>query len=542
MRTCFLAWTAATSAILSAAPIPASVQSDAVALPPRNPYLMDGSIYPVVHFDPGATDASPFPNWGGVIAITPENVQRIPHSPHNIGCAHYPYPDGDEVMFSSGINFVSKIRITGDAFERITTLRIPEIDLADATDNEIDQMIEVILDAGGSEDRFIPQLREFLSRQGINAESLVNGMYTCLDMDGNYYGGWGTTVYKVGDKIPGKSDSDLQILKAVDLRDHLPSVIAQEINRLLALGMTYDGHIAVGLPGLIAIMDRDLENVRYIHLEGEAVDNGFSIDEHGGIYVVTSRYMRKLVWNGETLSDDEEDGAWKVEYESIPNQRSLSRGSGNTPTLMGFGEGADRLVFISDAGNPIHIMAFWRDEIPEDFERIEGTTSRRVAAKVPIRFNPPATIEWSPHVYGNGVLMMASSWTDPVLEDGKFDLFSTLFTAGVSRDAPRGAEKWSWNRETRTLESDWVLEDIPLQWGLYPVSTASNTVTLAKLDEGVYSLESYDWDTGEKRGSITLGKSPIFNVVGGLYLPMANGDIYVHGAFGPLRISRPAAK
>ena len=146
--------------------------------------------------------------------------------------------------------------------------------------------------------------------------------------DGRYFGGWGSTVYVIADEEHGKSDSELRIVKSVDLRDKLPRAIAENVSRLLALGMTYDGCLAVGLPGLVAVLDRDLDEIRYVHLPGEAIDNGFSIDDAGGIYVVTSSFMRKLVWNGETLSKEEDKGAWKVPYASVPNERSLSRGSG----------------------------------------------------------------------------------------------------------------------------------------------------------------------------------------------------------------------
>jgi len=69
--------------------------------------------------------------------------------------------------------------------------------------------------------------------------------------------------------------------------------------------------------------------MKYVLLEGEAVDNGVTVDDAGGIYVVTSKYMRKLVWNGEKLSDRESDGAWKSEYDYVPNPKAMSRRSGD---------------------------------------------------------------------------------------------------------------------------------------------------------------------------------------------------------------------
>ena len=143
--------------------------------------------------------------------------------------------------------------------------------------------------------------------------------------------------------------------------------------------MTYDGYLAIAMPGIIAVMDRDFGGMQYILLEGEAVDNGISVDDTGGIYCVTSKYMRKVVWDGTKLSDEEADGAWKSEYDDVPNPKSLSRGAGNTPTLMGFGPNDDRLVVLADSGEQISVIAFWREEIPHDFEQKPGTKSRRIA-------------------------------------------------------------------------------------------------------------------------------------------------------------------
>lgn len=83
-----------------------------------------------------------------------------------------------------------------------------------------------------------------------------------------------------------------------------------------------------------------------------------------GQYCVTSKYMRKVVWDGKNLSDKKADGAWKSEYDYMPNPKAMSRGSGNTPTLMSFGPDDDKLVVLADAGAKISVIALWRDEIP----------------------------------------------------------------------------------------------------------------------------------------------------------------------------------
>jgi len=118
--------------------------------------------------------------------------------------------------------------------------------------------------------------------------------------------------------------------------------------------MTYDGFIAAAAPGALVVLDRDLNIRDFVTFPDEAVDNSIAIDEQNGIYVVTSRRMLKVIWNGESLSTDEADGAWDSGYEWIPDDEalaagSISRGSGTTPSLMGFGDDCDKLVIIADA-------------------------------------------------------------------------------------------------------------------------------------------------------------------------------------------------
>ena len=44
-------------------------------------------------------------------------------------------------------------------------------------------------------------------------------------------------------------------IASYDLRDGLLPEEAAQISRLLGLAMTYDGHIAVAMPGIVAILD-----------------------------------------------------------------------------------------------------------------------------------------------------------------------------------------------------------------------------------------------------------------------------------------------
>lgn len=167
----------------------------------------------------------------------------------------------------------------------------------------------------------------------------------------------------------------------------MPEELRDKVSRNFGFAMTYDGYLAIAMPGTIAFMDRNFENFQFIYLqcEGEGGDNGISQENKGGIYCVTLKYMRKVVWDGKTLSDDEADGAWKSEYDCVPNPRALSRGSGNTPALMGFVPDSDKLVVLEDAGEDISVIGSWRDEIPEGFAQKPGTKSRSSGLTIGLR-------------------------------------------------------------------------------------------------------------------------------------------------------------
>ena len=186
----------------------------------------------------------------------------------------------------------------------------------------------------------------------MNFETGINGVYNLFDRDGFHYCVYG------GSKVLKTTDDNnvrgpVRIVKSVDVAAAMPPEAAKSVTRIIGLNMTYDGHIAAAAPGAIIVLDRDL-NVRLYLTFPEAVDNSICIDEKNGIYVVTSRRMLKLAWDGKRLSTEEKDGGWESGYEWIPDEEalaagSISRGSGTTPTLMGFGNDPDKLVVIADA-------------------------------------------------------------------------------------------------------------------------------------------------------------------------------------------------
>lgn len=508
--------------------------------PPANPFLLSPSIQPIIHYDCGQSDAVPVENWFGEHRVDAKQVDYLPAPVAIPGCVHRPYPDGTEALIVTTNCSASKVRIDGGRFEVVHESVVPGFESTYAPSDEVRALVAAMDAAWLDEITVLAALKQYLVAHDVTVANAPFGLYSLVDGDGYVYAGYETTLFKFGDRGDASATSPLEIVGSIDVRDALDPAYRDGVNRFLGINMTYDGEIVVALPGVIAAVDRGLTTVHAVPIAGEAVDNGISVDEGGGVYVVTSKYMRKLVWTGDTLSAAEAHGAWNETYDYAPDKPGmwLSRGSGATPTLIGFGDD-DQLVLIPDAGDPVKLIAYWRNNIPDDAQLVEGAPSRRVAAQIPLDFDVRTTVEWSPHVYGDGVMVMASDFPDPVI-DGNYSLFTTLATMGYTRQSPVGAQKFRWDRTTRKFATDWLFTDRAVTWTLSPVCAPNEAVYLNTLEGGDWRIIGLDWNTGERIAEISLPNSYKFNCAGGFIWPLPSGDIFVGGMFGPVLLRKPA--
>jgi hypothetical protein len=332
-------------------------------------------------------------------------------------------------------------------------------------------------------------------------------------------------------------DAPLLPVSHANVVEQLPPAVAENVDYILGLTMTYDGYIVAAAKGALIIANRDLEVVDYFALPGEEVENSIAVDENNGIYLVTSTTMRKLVWTGERLSDAAADGAWSSPYDVMPHGEAhamgaASHGSGTTPSLMGFGDDEDKLVIISD-GSPegANIVAFWRDEIPPGFRQKPGTRSRRIADQVPVTFDSRTTVEASPTIYGNGVLVVNSTYPEP----GPIprDLISSAFLAGTTRAAPRGIQKYEWLPAEDRFVTSWTIDHIDnTDWMPPAVSESNGLVYIANKRDNVYEYLAADWQSGEIVATWRFpNDSVLYNTWGGITVFLEDGDFLLGGFF-----------
>jgi hypothetical protein len=509
-------------------------------MPKRNPWLTD-SVYPTSHFNPGATDSVLIagPRKGkklvqGIDAKVLSNVMVSNPTVKRIG--------SDTVGFASGAFGIRKILLTGTQLESISYTPYPGMEQAAAKADE-KSVNAVLADfnaaATAKDEGKMLAATTRMEQLGLNLQNGSNGAYNMFDSDGFHYCVFGGT--KVLKSTDGNSvRGAVRVVKVMDVTAATPPRHAKAVSKIIAMNMTYDGYIAATAPNAIVVLDRDLNVKSFLPFENETIENGMVIDEDNGIYVVTSRQMRKIRWTGRGLSIDERDGAWNSGYDWLPNGGSAvaavptSSGAGTTPTLMGFGDDPHKLVVILDAvqGAP-HLVAFWRDRIPYDFIEKPFTKTKRVADQIRIDISQ-VTVEPSPNVLGYGVAVMNGTYPKPL----EFTGFSNTFIAGVTRAAPLGIQKFMWNTKTSQFDKAWINRDVDNSDIMLPVvSAATGLMYCASKQNGNYEYVGLDWMTGELRESwVFPDDSRVWNAYGGITTVLENGDLLIGGMFGIKRV------
>lgn len=511
-------------------------------MPPRNPWLTD-SVYPVSHTNPAATDSVAFAGPSGGHQLTRDQVKAI--SVLFVSNPTVKKVGDDTVVLAPGTLGIQKIIATGEAFELVHFLPYPGLEerARRADDNAIAAALaEVDRARRTNDDMRLAAIPEMLAKLGLDFDTGTNGVYNLIDRDGFHYCvHGGVSVLKTTDD--NQAHGPMRVVKSAKITDRLPPDMARHVTRIIGSAMTYDGFIAVAAPGALVVLDRELHVKDAIGFGDETVDNSIAVDEHGGIYIVTSHRLIKAIWNGRKLSTNPRDGAWESEYNTTSAEKSLalgaiSRGSGSTPTLMGFGDDPDKLVIIADADEKgTNAVAFWRNEIPEGFRQKPGTRSRRIADQIRIDISK-LTIEPSPEVLGYGVAFLNSTYPKPAKIPG----IGNAFVSGVTRPAPLGIQKFIWNTDTKAFEKAWTNKEIDnTDWMVPIISATTNALYAAHKDRGNYQYVGIDWNTGAIKDRWEFpDDSRAWNSFGGITAILENGDLMLGGVFALKRVHTSA--
>ncbi len=306
-----------------------------------------------------------------------------------------------------------------------------------------------------------------------------------------------TRLFKLSDADTTDIFSDIIVLDTFNFGDY-------GINRVQHYSINYNGDLVFNSDnnidegyGTVGIISQDfqlLDTLRFSTTADEITNhNAFPIDENNSFYITTNKRLIKFGWNGQDLSID-----WQVPYDFVGDGPvgTFAEGSGTTPTLMGWGEGNDQLVIMSDGHNQNNLVAFWR-EIPDDWQGIPGMNIRFAGSiQLPAAesfSNTFQSIENSPSVYG-------------------YDVAIAQFNGFLGYDCNnfKGVQKLNWNTELNQFEISWVNDEINMN-GVLTYSKGSNTVYCSGKEEDCnYYYYGLDWDTGDLNFRYLLGPEGTF--------------------------------
>ena len=373
------------------------------------------------------------------------------------------------------------------------------------------------------------ELIDFLQTPTGRPSSSSSGAYSVLDRDGHLVVAHRRTLDVYGDRYPTQRRSPIVRLRSLDLG----GVMCRRDDRIVGITMLYDGMVAFATElGVVGVVPRQPARMRRANLHTlsqngadcddssvpaddlEQVSNSIAADEHGGIYVVTSKAQHKLRWDGHRLTR-----VWRAEYATggVQGGARLGAGSGSTPTLMGTAPHDDKFVVITDGRPLMRLVLMWRDRIPADWRRIRPGASRRIACEVPVRFGDrsreQAVSEQSVLVRGNAAVVVDNTHAlDPAYAALPEQARPyTVLADQVDANAPHGIERVDWQPRRRACTVRWANPDVSMPNGIPTMSVASGLVYDVGQHDGVWGLSGVDFRTGKETLFVPSAPDPTEN-------------------------------
>ncbi|KAF8821770.1 hypothetical protein IE077_001602 [Cardiosporidium cionae] len=387
-----------------------------------------------------------------------------------------------------------------------------------------------------------------------------HGAYSILTKEGIFIVSTVSRMEAYND-VPGSNGE--KIMKNpifYSLTDDIPSAKPNEAIRSLC--MTHDGFLAWTTDrGRVGIHNRVIDegfkrSIDWLQLgnpdEPLEVSNSIACDEEGGIYIVSSRYMHKAVWNGTSLQI-----AWEVAYGKSLSRDSvrLGKGSGSTPSIMG--SGTRKFVVITDDSTIMNVVILdastgeLKDKKPVTFGNPSATrtlSEQSVLVNgwrlVVVNNTPREDVTSSLLSLGNPATFLAEYFSFPVSR------ISSIITSSwpvIVGDAPKGIEQMIFNPNTGRLSISWINTDVSIPNGI-PTMSASTGILYgigkrgafgvdAAPFRGMWTLEALDWWTGKEVFYYNIAIGPFANSI---YAATEIGpnEIITGTAAGVVRIRR----
>ena len=501
-------------------------------VPTPNPYLAS-EHYSLTHFNSAQTDAFPYAVKGGTFQMNPDDCASTWSGPVNLMTLSSTDPD---YMWGMCGDRVSYIHIADGAFERVAEIGLPN-GIQMNTEENLRKLVDTQYT---STDQLYADAVEILGK--YPQMSMSNGNYVICDNENYAYTNARTVICRYKLKEAGNPKAGIVLDKQVDMAPYMDNP-----QTLVGMVMTYDGYLVVASGNGIAIIDRTMSMPPVVKLipDDQVITNSAAVDEHNGIYIASNSrtpggkgIMHKFVWKNGKLSEDEADGAWTASYDGGPEAPAIKMGygTGSTPTLMGFGDDEDKLVVITDGAKRMKLVAFWRDDIPEDAVPVDAENPR-IADQKEISCGLSASTEWIQSEQSVAVSGYGAFVVNNVIPNTVPDKIVAVLSIGPLVTPPFGVERLQWDTEKNQWYSVWTRSDVSSISMIPAISTASNMVFVNGYTEADgWEVTGLDWGTGATSHRVIFGQTSRGNGAYAIIQYMENGDLLFNSVGGPFRV------
>lgn len=501
-------------------------------VPTPNPYLAS-EHYSLTHFNSAQTDAFPYAVKGGTFQINPDDCTSTWSGPVNLMTLSSTDPD---YMWGMCSDRVSYIHIADGTFERVAEIGLPN-GIQMNTEENLRKLVDTQYT---STDQLYADAVEILGK--YPQMSMSNGNYVICDNENYAYTNARTVICRYKLKEAGNPKAGIILDKQVDMAPYMDNP-----QTLVGMVMTYDGYLVVASGNGIAIIDRTMSMPPVVKLipDDQVITNSAAVDEHNGIYIASNSrtpggkgIMHKFVWKNGKLSEDEADGAWTASYDGGPEAPAIKMGygTGSTPTLMGFGDDEDKLVVITDGAKRMKLVAFWRDDIPEDAVPVDAENPR-IADQKEISCGLSASTEWIQSEQSVAISGYGAFVVNNVIPNTVPDKIVAVLSIGPLVTPPFGVERLQWDTEKNQWYSVWTRPDVSSISMIPAISTASNMVFVNGYTEADgWEVTGLDWGTGATSHRVIFGQTSRGNGAYAIIQYMENGDLLFNSVGGPFRV------
>ncbi|MEV6213911.1 hypothetical protein [Nocardia sp. NPDC051833] len=502
--------------------------------PARNPHLA-ADKYAVTHLDSSQSDSFDDPVPTGTFHIDPARMPRVTVGPVSIITLASTDPEYRWISSSAGVRYVD---VSDGGFREVAGMDVPGVAPLPAP------ALDAVLNQNFTD---VAQIQNAVKQgwDGMTWRRITNGVYSLVDRDNRvYYTTGDSQLYVFGLANNDKPEDGIEILEHLDLKPFLGTgTTATGLpENVVGVNLTYDGRLIVASTREVLAFDRtdlDAAPQRVRFGEDETVSNSMAIDADNGIYIASNKIMRKIVWTGSKLSTEEADGAWSSPYDTgrRPPAVKFGTGTGSTPTLMGFDGKSDELVVITDGADQMHLVAFWRNKIPEGFQQKPGTRSNRIADQIQVTAGLPDPLpefvqsEQSVVVDGYGAFVVQN-----IGAGGQPDRLIDVLANGPVDTPPHGMQRFEWDPAGHRWNSVWARGDVASTSMVPAVSTSTGAVFVngySKADG--WEVTGLDWKTGETVHRTIFGHSNLGNGAYAIIEALPNGDLLFNSIGGPFR-------